>query len=181
MFLFRLKLMGRSVLHRRKIVAAAISRFQHLIVIIHHEYKKWSKCDLVSFKETHDDCVEPVSYISHNDNRISSDGQKLRCAGERRCQRAGRQRQHRRRHPLHDATAFCPERGSLTDTARLKSISGVLGVVRNDNQCQVIIGNTVSQAYREVVSLLPTELQPAVPEGPQKLTFRRIGAGSSMR
>jgi PTS system arbutin/cellobiose/salicin-specific IIC component len=42
----------------------------------------------------------------------------------------------------------------------------VLGVVRNDNQCQVIIGNTVSQAYREVVSLLP---RPAarVPEGPQ--------------
>lgn len=51
---------------------------------------------------------------------------------------------------------------SLTDAARLKSISGVLGVVRNDNQCQVIIGNTVSQAYREVVSLLPANLQPAV-------------------
>lgn len=66
---------------------------------------------------------------------------------------------------------------TLTDAARLKSISGVLGVVRNDNQCQVIIGNTVSQAYREVVSLLPVDLQPAVPEGPQKLTLRRIGAG----
>ncbi|MDU4224184.1 MAG: PTS transporter subunit EIIC [Enterobacter asburiae] len=66
---------------------------------------------------------------------------------------------------------------SLTDAARLKSISGVLGVVRNDNQCQVIIGNTVSQAYREVVSLLPADLQPAVPEGPQKLTLRRVGAG----
>ena len=66
---------------------------------------------------------------------------------------------------------------TLTDAARLKSISGVLGVVRNDNQCQVIIGNTVSQAYREVVSLLPADLQPAVPEGPQKLTLRRIGAG----
>lgn len=66
---------------------------------------------------------------------------------------------------------------TLTDAARLKSISGVLGVVRSDNQCQVIIGNTVSQAYREVVSLLPADLQPAVPEGPQKLTLRRIGAG----
>jgi PTS system beta-glucoside-specific IIB component/PTS system beta-glucoside-specific IIC component len=66
---------------------------------------------------------------------------------------------------------------SLTDAARLKSISGVLGVVRNDNQCQVIIGNTVSQAYRDVVSQLPTDLQPAVPEGPHKLTLRRIGAG----
>ena len=66
---------------------------------------------------------------------------------------------------------------TLTDAARLKSISGVLGVVRNDNQCQVIIGNTVSQAYREVISLLPTNLQPVVPEGPQKMTLRRIGAG----
>jgi hypothetical protein len=63
-------------------------------------------------------------------------------AGERRCQRAGRQRQHRRRHPLHDASAFRLKDETLTDAARLKSISGVLGVVRNDNQCQVIIGNT---------------------------------------
>jgi beta-glucoside (arbutin/salicin/cellobiose) PTS system EIICB component len=66
---------------------------------------------------------------------------------------------------------------TLTDIARLKSMSGVLGVVRNDNQCQVIVGNTVSQAYREVVSLLPTDLQPALPEGRQKITLRRIGAG----
>ncbi|WP_253382392.1 PTS cellobiose/arbutin/salicin transporter subunit IIBC [unidentified bacterial endosymbiont] len=66
---------------------------------------------------------------------------------------------------------------TLTDIARLKSMSGVLGVVRNDNQCQVIIGNTVSQAYREVVNLLPTDLQPALPEGRQKITLRRIGAG----
>lgn len=41
----------------------------------------------------------------------------------------------------------------------------------------MIIGNTVSRAYREVVSLLPANLQPAVAEGPQKLTLRRIGAG----
>lgn len=66
---------------------------------------------------------------------------------------------------------------SKVDTATLKSLSGVLGVVRNDNQCQVIIGNTVSQAYREVVSLLPAGMQPAQPQGPQKLTLKRIGAG----
>ncbi|STT15112.1 PTS system protein [Klebsiella pneumoniae] len=35
----------------------------------------------------------------------------------------------------------------------------MLGVVRSDNQCQVIIGNTVSQAYREVVNLLPGDLR----------------------
>lgn len=67
---------------------------------------------------------------------------------------------------------------SAVDTAKLKSISGVLGVVRNDNQCQVIIGNTVSQAYAEVIKLLPEN---AVVERPQagknKITLKRIGAG----
>jgi PTS system arbutin/cellobiose/salicin-specific IIC component len=65
---------------------------------------------------------------------------------------------------------------TLTDAARLKSISGVLGVVRNDNQCQVIIGNTVSQAYREVVSLLPTTCSLRAGR-PAKADLRRIGAG----
>lgn len=41
------------------------------------------------------------------------------------------------------------------DGPTLKALQGVLGVVRSDNQCQVIIGNTVSQAYREVLNLLP--------------------------
>ena len=44
---------------------------------------------------------------------------------------------------------------ALIDSPTLKTIPGVLGVVRSDNQCQVIIGNTVSQAFQEVVSLLP--------------------------
>lgn len=47
------------------------------------------------------------------------------------------------------------------DSSTLKGLAGVLGVVRSDNQCQVIIGNTVSQAYREVVNLLPGDLRPA--------------------
>ncbi len=50
---------------------------------------------------------------------------------------------------------------SQVDSTTLKTLPGVLGVVRSDNQCQVIIGNTVSQAYREVVSLLPANMQPA--------------------
>lgn len=66
---------------------------------------------------------------------------------------------------------------TLADSAALKSIKGVMGVVRSDNQCQVIIGNTVSQAYREVVRLLPENLQPAEPQGKPPLTLRRIGAG----
>lgn len=47
----------------------------------------------------------------------------------------------------------------LIDSPTLKTISGVLGVVRSDNQCQVIIGNTVSpglsgsrQCCREICS-----------------------------
>ena len=35
---------------------------------------------------------------------------------------------------------------SQVDSATLKTLTGVLGVVRNENQCQVIIGNTVSLA-----------------------------------
>lgn len=63
------------------------------------------------------------------------------------------------------------------DSSTLKGLAGVLGVVRSDNQCQVIIGNTVSQAYREVVNLLPGDLRPAKPQGKAPLTLKRIGAG----
>ncbi|VDZ53492.1 PTS system cellobiose/arbutin/salicin-specific transporter subunits IIBC [Serratia odorifera] len=51
-------------------------------------------------------------------------------------------------------------------------------MVRSENQCQVIIGNTVSQAYAEVVKLLPDQAvaqQPSPPKG--KITLKRIGAG----
>lgn len=72
---------------------------------------------------------------------------------------------------------FVVKDDTLVDSATLKTLSGVLGVVRSDNQCQVIIGNTVSQAYREVVNLLPGDMQPAEPVGKPKLTLRRIGAG----
>ena len=66
---------------------------------------------------------------------------------------------------------------SQVDSATLKTLTGVLGVVRNENQCQVIIGNTVSQAYREVVSLLPANMQPAEPQIKPRLTLKGIGAG----
>ncbi|MCT4703196.1 PTS cellobiose/arbutin/salicin transporter subunit IIBC [Enterobacteriaceae bacterium H20N1] len=67
---------------------------------------------------------------------------------------------------------------SVVDAAKLKAISGVLGVVRNENQCQVIIGNTVSQAYAEVLKLLPEGAVAEAPvSGKGKITLRRIGAG----
>src|SRR5690606_16772779 len=72
---------------------------------------------------------------------------------------------------------FVVKDDALIDAQSLKGISGVMGVVRNDNQCQVIIGNTVSQAYREVVSLLPGDMQPPETDAKQKLTLKRIGAG----
>lgn len=67
---------------------------------------------------------------------------------------------------------------SIVDTAKLKAINGVMGVVRSENQCQVIIGNTVSQAYAEVLKLLPEGMRPAEPaQGKGKITLKRIGAG----
>lgn len=67
---------------------------------------------------------------------------------------------------------------SIVDTAKLKAINGVMGVVRSENQCQVIIGNTVSQAYAEVLKHLPEGMQPAEPtQGKGKITLKRIGAG----
>lgn len=73
---------------------------------------------------------------------------------------------------------FVLNNDSAVDTAKLKTISGVLGVVKNDGQCQVIIGNTVSQAYAEVLKLLPQGAQAQRPQ-PQnnKITLKRIGAG----
>ncbi|KNC91889.1 PTS transporter subunit EIIB, partial [Trabulsiella odontotermitis] len=72
---------------------------------------------------------------------------------------------------------FVVKDNDRVDSATLKGLNGVLGVVRSDNQCQVIIGNTVSQAYQEVVALLPGDLRPAESTEKPKLTLRRIGAG----
>ncbi|KAB8309046.1 PTS cellobiose/arbutin/salicin transporter subunit IIBC [Rahnella sp. Lac-M11] len=67
---------------------------------------------------------------------------------------------------------------SVVDAAALKSITGVMGVVRNEKQCQVIIGNNVSQAYAEVLKLLPEGFA-AASDAPakNKITLKRIGAG----
>lgn len=72
---------------------------------------------------------------------------------------------------------FVVKDNERVDSATLKGLKGVLGVVRSDNQCQVIVGNTVSQAYREVVALLPRDQRPAEPQGKSPITLKRIGAG----
>ncbi|MET3816087.1 PTS cellobiose/arbutin/salicin transporter subunit IIBC [Pantoea sp. UYEF8] len=61
------------------------------------------------------------------------------------------------------------------DLVRLKAIDGVMGVVHNDSQCQVIIGNNVSQAYQAVLQLG----SPGGASAPvkRKLTLKGIGAG----
>lgn len=40
---------------------------------------------------------------------------------------------------------FVVKDNERVDSATLKGLKGVLGVVRSDNQCQVIVGNTVSR------------------------------------
>ncbi|MDV5172156.1 PTS cellobiose/arbutin/salicin transporter subunit IIBC [Photobacterium rosenbergii] len=64
------------------------------------------------------------------------------------------------------------------DAAAIKGVKGVMGVVRNGDQCQVIIGNNVAAAYKEVMKLcnfdgVPSEYTPAPKV---KLTPKVIGA-----
>lgn len=66
---------------------------------------------------------------------------------------------------------------ALVDSPALKAIAGVLGVVSSDNQCQVIIGNMVSHAYREVLAQLPEGMQGAQPQVQPGFSLRRLGAG----
>ncbi|OWF75811.1 PTS cellobiose transporter subunit IIBC, partial [Yersinia rohdei] len=67
---------------------------------------------------------------------------------------------------------------NAVELAKLKSITGVMGVVRNENQCQVIIGNNVSAAYAEVIKLLPEgALAASAPPQKSKITLKRIGSG----
>jgi len=62
------------------------------------------------------------------------------------------------------------------DYPRLKAITGVMGVVHNDTQYQVIIGNNVSQAYQAVLELGSPGAASTVPVK-RKITLRSIGAG----
>lgn len=64
------------------------------------------------------------------------------------------------------------------DLSRLKSIGGVLGVVKMDSQYQIIIGNTVSKVYEEVIKLMSegTVQEPQL-IAKKRWSFRRVGAG----
>ena len=62
------------------------------------------------------------------------------------------------------------------DYVRLKAIDGVMGVVHNDAQCQVIIGNNVSQAYQAVMQLGSPAASQSAPVK-RRLTLKGIGAG----
>ncbi len=65
---------------------------------------------------------------------------------------------------------------TLVDSPTLKATAGVLGVVSSDNQCQVIIGNMVSHAYREVLAQLPEGTRGDVPAAKPGFSLRRMGA-----
>ncbi|WNJ97147.1 PTS cellobiose/arbutin/salicin transporter subunit IIBC [Vibrio ruber] len=68
---------------------------------------------------------------------------------------------------------------SLVDIAQLKAVKGVMGVVDNGDKIQVIIGNEVAVAYKEVMALIDpdgaTHTAPATKKK-QKLTAKVIGA-----
>ena len=72
---------------------------------------------------------------------------------------------------------FVLKDSSRVDNPALKATTGVLGVVNNDNQCQVIIGNMVSHAYREVLARLPQDAQGAPQEVKAGFSLKRLGAG----
>ena len=71
---------------------------------------------------------------------------------------------------------FVVKDNSLIDNAGLKSIPGVMGVVQNETQCQVIIGNNVGKAYQALLSLGKPEGTPSQPVK-RKITLKSIGAG----
>lgn len=63
------------------------------------------------------------------------------------------------------------------DNPTLKAISGVMGVVNTETQCQVIIGNNVAKAYQEVLKLGPVGAAGTLPDAKRKITLKSIGAG----
>ncbi|WP_039987937.1 PTS cellobiose/arbutin/salicin transporter subunit IIBC [Vibrio owensii] len=66
---------------------------------------------------------------------------------------------------------------SKIDAEALKGIKGVMGVVHNGDKCQVIIGNNVSYAYKEVMALCNlSSSESSEPEKKVKLTPKVIGA-----
>ena len=65
---------------------------------------------------------------------------------------------------------------TLVDSPMLKATAGVLGVVSSDNQCQVIIGNMVSHAYREVLVQLPEGAQEDLSAAKPGFSLRSLGA-----
>lgn len=72
---------------------------------------------------------------------------------------------------------FVVKDNERVDSATLKGLKGVLGVVRSDNQCQVIIGNTVSPGLPRGGRPAAGDLRPVEPQGKPPITLKRIGAG----
>ena len=66
---------------------------------------------------------------------------------------------------------------SKFDEGKIKGINGVMGVVKQGGQFQVIVGNSVASCYREVLKLgnFGGQAEDA-PQGKEKLTLRKIGA-----
>jgi len=72
---------------------------------------------------------------------------------------------------------FVVKDGNQINNPVLKAIPGVMGVVHNDAQCQVIIGNNVGLAYQEVLKLGTPGTTTAATSVKRKITLKSIGAG----
>ena len=71
----------------------------------------------------------------------------------------------------------------IVNKENIKSLSGVIGVVENDEQYQIIIGNDVSNLYSEIDNLLKGSslnhdtLVDEAPKGVKKISLKTIGMG----
>ncbi len=70
---------------------------------------------------------------------------------------------------------------ALIDSPTLKTIPGVLGVVRSDNQCQVIIGNTFHKPFRKSSACCREICSPHSPWVNPNSRYVALVRGSSMR
>ncbi|SET02369.1 PTS cellobiose/arbutin/salicin transporter subunit IIBC [Thorsellia anophelis] len=65
---------------------------------------------------------------------------------------------------------------NLIQAEQIKAIKGVMGIVQNENQCQVIIGNDVSDAYKACMTQLGTKTA-STETVRRKITLKSIGSG----
>ena len=62
------------------------------------------------------------------------------------------------------------------EEGKIKALKGVMGVVKQGGQFQIILGNNVAKYYQEILKLGNFEQEGTVQKGKEKLTPKKIGA-----